>query len=282
MIDLIIQPFMCLRLLIYLCNTLLSVDKYKKTMMVHNNLIKSTLVAAATVGALLTSTPAFSASITNGDFETPSLPGLDPELGSSGFFIVGEGQTIPGPLGYATLEGGSAYLGRTVVNNNGALSRTVQLNGANTQGGIVTAVTGLIQGQTLDVFFDLSGNPFVSTPPSEKDTELVAPVVTVSLENGTSQQIIGILPVSSPSSNGAFANLTFQSVVASLVYNGTSSTAALSFTSQSGTNLGPIIDNVTVTAVPFEFSPVSGFIIGGVLFGASKLIKLNRSNKTIA
>jgi hypothetical protein len=40
-----------------------------------------------------------------------------------------------------------------------------------------------------------------------------------------------------------------------------------------------IIDNVAVatTPIPFEFSPVTGFIAGGVLFGSYKLIKRKKS-----
>jgi hypothetical protein len=250
-------------------------------MMVHNNnLIKSTLVAA--VGALLTSFPAFSASIVNGDFEqsafvSPSIEGFGFPA-TPGFAYLGTNNTaitgftvIPSA---GNVNGGATYLGNQIFNNDGALSRTVQLNGQSARGGISTLVSGLTQNQVLDVSFDLSGN----TNQGEVDLgTAVIPLITVSLQNGTSQDLgFTALPAFSPGVGGAALNLDFIRFTASLVYSGSASTATLSFQSRSGTGLGPIIDNIAVangtTPIPF-----AGFIIGGVLFGASKLVKLRKS-----
>jgi len=255
-------------------------------MKVHTiNFLKSTVVA--TVGVLLAASPSFAATIVNGNFEIESV--VAPELGTGGFLLVGPGQTIPGPASWIALEGtgggGAAYLGRTVFNNNGAISRTVQLNGTNTRGGISTILSNLVFNEQVDVTFDLSGN--VAAPGSPNAT---VPVVDVTLSNSLPaviQRTLGAVPVftgfgfNSPGLDapvgGAVANLGFQTFVASFLYTGQGSTATLSFISRSGADLGPIIDNVRVSAVPFEFSPVTGFIAGGILFGSYKLVNRKKS-----
>jgi hypothetical protein len=251
-------------------------------MKVHkNNILKSTLIA--TVGALVASSPAFAATLTNGDFEqfnTITNPeGLNPPSATNGLTILNVGSTVV--TGWTAIAGGGGggalYQGNNRVSNNGALSRTVALNANNAQGGISTIVSGLIQGQTLNVFFDLSGT--FSNPGTR-------PRVSVTLDNGGDSQLFCLggniancqLPISTvPGAFGAQRNNVFQTFVASFIYTGTSATSTLSFQSLSGNAIGPIIDNVTLTPIPFEFSPVTGFIAGGVLFGSYKLIKRKKS-----
>ncbi len=241
-----------------------------------SNFLKSTAVAV--VSALLASTPAFAASITNGNFETNTLATpVETAVtnGQTGFVYLPTGSTaITGFTVIAGNQGGGvSYLGRTVFSNNGAVSRTVQLNGQNSQGGISTTLTGLTTGQNVFVQFDLSGNIDFAT----------APRVSVDINGGTSQTFSlagnGGLPSFNAGAPGIAANLLFQTFTAQFVYTGTAPTAALNFLSQSGTTIGPIIDNIVVspTRVPFEFSPVSGFVAGGILFGAYKMINRKKS-----
>jgi hypothetical protein len=243
-------------------------------MKVHTfNVLKVSICAA--IGAVATSFPAFGASISNGNFESSSF--IEPTI---------ENFSVNSPFqnGFAYLpttntsinnwiviggnqNGGVSYLGNGIFNNNGATSRTVQLNGQFEQGGIATTVSGLNTGDTVQVSFDLSSNIGGD-----------APIISVSLQgtgNAKPFEITnqtGFIP-----GNGAIANLPFTRFVTSFLYGGTSSTAILSFTSQSGNNLGPIIDNVEVSAVPFEFSPATGIVSGAILFGSYKLIKRRKS-----
>jgi hypothetical protein len=163
-----------------------------------------------------------------------------------------------------------AYLGSNIFSNNGIVSRTVSLNQGNFQGGISTTITGLTIGQQLNVAFDLSRNAFAG--------DQTLPSILVGVTGLASQAFTlpSVPAFTAPGSGGAAVNLTFAILVASFACNGPQ-TATLSFASQSGINIDPIIDNVTVSQVPFEFSPLSGFIAGGVLLGSYKLIKGKKS-----
>jgi hypothetical protein len=242
-------------------------------MKVHTfNVLKASVLAA--IGAVATSFPALGASISNGNFEnssftSPTIEAFTGSNGQNGFAYLSAGDTriTSWTVIGGNQNGGAAYIGRGVFENNGTPSRTVQLNGQANQGGISTIVSGLNRGETIQVSFDLSSN-----------IGGAAPVISVSLQDGGNAQSSS-LPFGTgfiPGTN-AIANLPFTRFVSSFLYTGTSSTALLSFTSQSGNSLGPIIDNVAVAAVPFEFSPATGFVAGGILLGSYKLIKRRKS-----
>ena len=253
-------------------------------MKVHaNNILKSTLVA--TIGALVAVSPSLSATLTNGNFEAfvPDNVNGTPEIGLNGQGLSGflpDSTAIPGwtvisgNQGTPT-TGAALYQGNNRFANNGVLSRTVQLNRQFLQGGISTLITDLIPNaiNTVIVSFDLSGNPGNQ------------PQVSVSLAGGGNAQFFGLISNGGfPTNLGnppapSFTNLLFENKTATFIFTtGEQQTSSvLSFTSQSGTNLGPLIDNVSLTPIPFEFSPLTGFIAGGVLFGSYKLIKRKKS-----
>ena len=253
-------------------------------MKVHvNNILKSTLVA--TVGALVAVSPAFSATLTNGTFEASSIANPEAGTGRTGV-AISDSTTI---TGWSVLSGnqgndafgdprptaGVVYLGNNNFSNNGTLSRIVSLNRGGFQAGISTVLTNLIPNavNTVTVFFQLSG--------------LLGnqPLVSVSLAGGGNAQFFGLISNGGfPTNLGnppapSFTNLLFENKTATFIFTtGEQQTSSvLSFTSQSGTNLGPLIDNVSLTPIPFEFSPLTGFIAGGVLFGSYKLIKRKKS-----
>jgi hypothetical protein len=246
-------------------------------MKVHTfNVLKVSICAA--IGAVATSFPAFGASISNGDFENSSF--TEPTIENffvanpfqNGFAYLGTGDTSIN--GWTVIggnqDGGASYLGRGIFQNNNVSSRTVQLNGQSQQGGIATTVTGLNTGETIQVSFDLSSNIGGD-----------APRISVSLQNGGNAQFFSLLDQTGFDSRSpnAISNLPFTRFVTTFLYGGISPTARLSFTSQSGNNLGPIIDNVDVAVapVPFEFSPATGIVSGAILFGSYKLIKRRKS-----
>jgi hypothetical protein len=275
-------------MLVSLCNTTAKILTVKKTMKVHtNNILKTAAIAFA--GTLLAATPSFAASIQNGNFESNTIvpPNTIENFNfgtQDGFAYLGTGANVISNWNVipsaGNVDGGVTYLGNQIFNNTGALSRTVQLNGQSARGGISTQVTGLSQGDSIDVSFDLSGN--INQFEVDRGTATI-PLITVSLQNGGSADLgFNALPsFSEPGVFGAARNLSFVRFVQTFLYTGTANSATLSFLSRSGTNLGPIIDNVAVatatTPIPFEFSPVTGFIAGGVLFGSYKLIKRKKS-----
>ena len=254
-------------------------------MKVHtNNILKSTLVA--TIGALVAASPSLSATLTNGNFEAfvPGNVNGTPEIGLNGQGLSGflpDSTAIPGWTvisgNQATpITGGALYQGNNRFANNGVLSRTVQLNRQFLQGGISTLITDLIPNaiNRVTVFFDLSGNPGNQ------------PLVSVSLAGAGNAQFFGLISnggfptiLGTSGANPTLLDLLFETKTATfLLTTGAQQTSSvLSFTSQSGNGLGPIIDNVSLTPIPFEFSPLTGFIAGGVLFGSYKLIKRKKS-----
>jgi choice-of-anchor C domain-containing protein len=65
-----------------------------------------------------------------------------------------------------------------------------------------------------------------------------------------------------------------------LVFTATAPSTTLTFSSPDGTGFwGPLVDNVSVASVPFEFSPTLGLITVGSLFGISRLRKSTKSFK---
>jgi len=260
-------------------------------MKVHaNNILKSTLVA--TIGALVAVSPSLSANLTNGTFELSPLDtpettttALVPGPSNVGFnsALVGDTTTVTGwtAIGGAQ-NAGYLYQGQNRFANNGILSRTVQLNRGGAQGGISTVITGLNIGiqNIVTVFFDFSGN-FNSPDPITIDVALgTAPSQQFVLGAQTSSgNPIRFSPVALPNISGAQFNLQFETRSATFIFTPFNNTAILSFISRSGesTGFGPIIDNVSLTPIPFEFSPLTGFIAGGVLFGSYKLIKRKKS-----
>jgi len=241
-------------------------------MKVHTfNVLKVSVFAA--ISAVATSLPVSAASITNGDFENssfiaPTIENFVGPDGQNGFARLAAGNTSIN--GFTATGFGATYIGNGIFNNNGALSRTVQLNGTNI-GGISTTVSGLNTGNTVQVSFDLSSNIGAS-----------APSVVVNLQGAGAQTFSLPSQTVFVPGNGAIANLPFTRFVASFLYTGTSPTALLSFSSLTSSptgngTLGPIIDNVAVSAVPFEFSPATGIVSGAILFGSYKLIKRKKS-----
>jgi choice-of-anchor C domain-containing protein len=211
------------------------------------------LLAIAVSFPIITASSLFSASanavsITNGSFEISA-----PTPGSPNDFLQINSPNNNTAISGWNISGGSIDLiGTFWTASNG--NRSIDLSG--TEAGTLSTTLTVLAGDVgipTNILFDLATNGAGTKG------------VRVSL-TGFTDQVYNV-------NNGTPIDAN-DWVLRTFSFTPTSAAPlTLTFTSLESSAQGAALDNVRIQAVPFEFSPISGLVLLGLGFGASKLAK---------
>ena len=198
-----------------------------------HSLLKLSIASSVLGVSALIITPVQAANlIQNGSFENGANPGL--------FQTINAGSTVI--TGWTVSQGTIDYKGTLWQASEG--SRSLDLSGGN-DGGIQQTFNTTV-GETYRVTFDLAGNTFTS--PTIKDMRVSA---------GGSSADFSFDTTGKSNSNMGWLSKSWD-------FTANSTTTTLEFISLSNSFAGPVLDNVSVIAVP-EPSSVLGLLSLGVL-----------------
>jgi choice-of-anchor C domain-containing protein len=194
------------------------------------------------------SSTAFAAPFTNGDFESGTDPGAQAELLSGAPDI--QGWTILDQLGNPS-NTDVTYVGSFWTAQSG--SRSVELNGQDMGG--IQQTFDVVSGQTYQVSFWLAADFQGEGTGSASVRGMV--------QSGTNFFSEDFKFDKSPSNNAS--NLGWVLHTLSFVADGPTATLTFLSLNDSQRGRGPVIDNVTITAVPIPMAlPLMGFALGAL------------------
>jgi hypothetical protein len=197
--------------------------------------------------ALMAATAANAATnlVVNGSLENGVAPGGQLDL------VTGD---ITSLTGWTVQAEGVTYADNTAWDAADGV-RSVELNTANDRGGISQRVFGFEAGRKYRLAFAVSANPF------DTNTRPKASRLTASVTGGGAQSYVYTLNNINTATNMLYDNV-FYDFTANLTYQD------LSFRSQSVGEYGPVIDAVSITAVP-EAATWAMLIVGFGLVGVA-------------
>jgi choice-of-anchor C domain-containing protein len=181
--------------------------------------------------------------VVNGSFESGVNPNGQTQL------FAGDTSSL---TGWTVLSTGVNYADNSVWDASDG-SRSVELNGSGSHGGVTQRVEGFTKGLLYKLSFTVSANPFDPNPRPRPAR------VLSSITGGTAQVYVYTLNDVNTASNMLYDTVSY-TFVASNTFQG------LQFRSLTQGVYGPVIDNVSVTVVP-EASTWAMLVAGFSLVG---------------